>query len=146
MLLSKPVSYAVRALTYLAHERHEGAMLSSKIAELQSIPAPFLAKILGALTTAGIVTSVRGPGGGFRLAKDPAQISLYDVHVVFEGVTLTEECLLGHGKCSDATKCAVHRMWKGPKLALMSFLEETTIADLAGSEPVSKRSGKGQRR
>jgi Rrf2 family protein len=131
MLLSKPTSYAIRALTCLAVYREEGAILSSRIAEEWSIPAQFLIKIMGTLTTAGLVHSTRGPGGGFSLAADPASITLLRVLNLFEGVGLTEECLLGLGKCSDVTACAVHYRWKSPKSELMNFLSQTTIAELA---------------
>lgn len=142
MFLSKPVSYAVRALTYLAQHPDAGPHGSATIAEAQSIPAPFLTKILRLLTTAGFIASVRGPGGGFALVKAPEQISLLDVHSVFEGVALTDNCLLGHGKCADSTPCAVHDLWREPKKAMLAFLESTTIADLAGVTDRPKRRSK----
>jgi Rrf2 family protein len=142
MLLSKPVSYALRALTCLAHHRGKGVLLSSRIAAEQSIPGPFLVKILGALTTAGIVSSIRGPGGGFKLAKETEKISLYDVHTVFEGVALAEECLIGLGKCGEIPNCPVHQHWKEPKQVVNEFLKSTTIADLLNGEGKAKRPAK----
>lgn len=143
MLLSKPTSYAVRALTCLAIYRNEGPILSTRIAREQSIPAQFLIKILGTLTTAGLVRSTRGPGGGFELAVDPRGISLLDVLNIFEGVTLTEVCLLGLGECSDTTACPVHHRWKTQKLEVMGFLRQTNIAELARMRPDSGKSAGG---
>ncbi|MBI5058805.1 Rrf2 family transcriptional regulator [candidate division KSB1 bacterium] len=135
MLLSKPTSYAIRALTCLATYRHEGPILSTRIASEQSIPAQFLIKILGTLTTAGLVRSTRGPGGGFELAVDPRTISLLDVLNIFEGVALTDECLLGLGRCSDNDSCPVHHRWKTQKLEVMGFLRQTNVAELARMRP-----------
>jgi len=136
MLLSKPVCYAIRALTCLATYRNEGPILSTRIAREQKIPAQFLIKILGLLTTAGLVRSTRGPGGGFQLAVDPRTINLLDVVNIFEGVALAEECLLGLGKCDDSAACAVHHRWKSRKLEIMGFLRQTNIGELARMKPM----------
>ncbi len=144
MLLSKPVGYAVRALVHLAQHQDDGPQLNARIAEEQAIPGPFLIKILSSLTTAGYVSSVRGPGGGFTLRRDPATIRLLDVLNVFEGFGLTEECLLGNGICSDETPCHVHRFWTAPKAELMEFLESTTIHHLAFTESKSRKTVKSR--
>jgi Rrf2 family transcriptional regulator, iron-sulfur cluster assembly transcription factor len=130
MIFSKPVSYSIQALIYLAKNQNDGPVLTSRIAADGKLPAPFLSKILGNLTTAGYVEATRGPGGGFNLAVDPKTISLFDIYVLYEGFQLTQECLLGLGKCGGDTACAVHQRWKEPKRHYMEFLRETTIADL----------------
>lgn len=130
MIFSKPTSYAIRALVFLAMNRDSGPMLGSSIAKAENLPAPFLAKLMRELTQSGIVIASRGPGGGFSLGKEPEQISLWDVFAQYDGLTLAQDCLLGCGKCSDANSCYVHELWAAPKSALHAFLENTTIADL----------------
>jgi Rrf2 family protein len=131
MNFSKPVTYAVRALIHLAREGGKGPVLSSVIAHDQSLPAPYLIKVLGTLNAHGMVTAARGRGGGFTLAKDSKKISLYDVFTLFEGLALTQDCLLGLGKCGEVCHCPVHVRWEPPKGHMENFLRTTTIADLA---------------
>jgi Rrf2 family iron-sulfur cluster assembly transcriptional regulator len=130
MIFSKPTSYAVRALVHLAQNRNKGAILATDIATAETLPAPFLSKLLRELSANNVVMAVRGPGGGFLLNKDPAEISLYDVFMLYDGLTLSNECLLGHGACSDETACCVHMHWKPTKRIVEEFLKATTIADL----------------
>ncbi len=131
MIFSKQTSYAVRALVYLAQNNSKGAVLATVIAKAENLPAPFLSKLLGELSANGVVTGARGPGGGFTLAKDPEDISLYDIFLLYDGLTLAKDCLLGCGVCSDETACCIHEHWKNNKAAIEQFLKSTTIADLA---------------
>ena len=105
--------------------------MGSEIAESESLPAPFLAKLMRELTNSGIVKASRGPGGGFSLGRDPKEISLWDVFEQYDGLVLASECLLGCGKCSDDDSCYVHSRWAEPKASLKKFLVTTSIADLA---------------
>ncbi|MCB1060143.1 MAG: Rrf2 family transcriptional regulator [Calditrichaeota bacterium] len=83
------------------------------------------------LSSNGFVNSSKGPGGGFTLLRKPEEIALYDVFILFDGLTLAQDCILGHGVCSDETACCVHQLWKTKKAEVESFLKITTIADLA---------------
>jgi Rrf2 family protein len=139
MIFSKPWTYAIRALLYLAEHRDQGPILSTTIAENEGIPAPYLVKILGTLNSAKIVGSTRGPGGGFSLQVDPKKLNLMRVVVLFDSVDLFQDCILGLGLCGENEQCPIHRRWKEPKAGLMSFLEETTLADLALEAPDARR-------
>ena len=139
MIFSKPWTYAIRALLYLAEHRNEGPMLSTTIAESEGIPAPYLVKILGILNSAKIVGSTRGPGGGFHLQVDPKKINLMKVVILFDSVDLFQDCILGLGRCGENENCPIHRRWKEPKSFLMKFLEDTTLADLAKEAPEGRR-------
>jgi Rrf2 family transcriptional regulator, iron-sulfur cluster assembly transcription factor len=130
MLFSKPWTYAIRALLYLAEHRKEGPILSSQIADAENIPASYLVKILGTLNGTRIISSTRGPGGGYSLLKNPESIRLLDIVTPFESVDLFDNCILGLGHCSDNDQCPVHKRWKDTKLQLIQFLEETTLADV----------------
>ncbi len=139
MIFSKPWTYAIRALLYLAEHRNEGPILSTMIAEAEGIPAPYLVKILGILNTAKLVGSTRGPGGGFHLQVDPAKINLMKVVVLFDSVDLFEDCILGLGRCGENEACSLHQRWKEPKAYMMQFLEGTSLADLVRETPQGRR-------
>jgi Rrf2 family protein len=130
MILSKPTSYAIRALVHLASARDNTPVLGATIAEKEQLPAPFLSKLLRTLANSGIVKATRGPGGGFVLAKKPDDINLFEIFVMFEGMVLANECLLGCGVCADETPCPIHELWGPKKIVLESFLGGTTIGDL----------------
>lgn len=134
MLLSRPTTYAVRALLYLAKQETELPILAPTIAQAEQLPAPFLAKLLRTLSEAKILSSSRGPGGGYKLAKPADKISLQDVSALFDGMSLSHECLLGYGPCLDTTPCPVHKVWGPRKQYMQDFLEQTTIAGLLALE------------
>ncbi len=85
MKMSTKSTYAVRALIQLARDYKDVPICLSAIADRQSIPLPFLEQIFSKLRRAGLVLSVRGPQGGYKLAKDPASISLHDIITILEG-------------------------------------------------------------
>lgn len=76
MLISRTTDYAIRAAVLLAREKGGGFMLAREIARQEKIPAYFLAKILQDLARHGVLTSSRGPGGGFRLGMPAGDITL----------------------------------------------------------------------
>lgn len=134
MLLSRPTTYAIRALLHIARQNSDRPQLAPAIAEAERLPASFLSKLLRTLSEAGILISSRGPGGGFRLARPADEISLQDVSMLFDGLALANECLLGYGKCADQTPCPVHKVWGPRKQNVQDFLASTTIAELLALE------------
>jgi Rrf2 family protein len=85
MKLTSASAYAVTALAYLARERPGGHVAAQAIARDESIPEPFLLKLLRPLVRAGLVRSRRGPGGGYALARDPKDITLLEVVEAVDG-------------------------------------------------------------
>jgi Rrf2 family iron-sulfur cluster assembly transcriptional regulator len=79
MRLTQASVYAIHALVYMARRRQTGSMPSHEIARAQRIPEKFLLKLLKSLAQTGVLRSVRGPGGGYRLARTPADISLFEI-------------------------------------------------------------------
>ena len=98
MIFSKPWTYAIRALLYLAEHRNEGPILSTTIAQEEGIPAPYLVKILGILNSAKIVSSTRGPGGGFSLQMDPKRLPLMKVVLLFDSIDLSGMVFFDYGR------------------------------------------------
>ncbi len=85
MKLTRAGEYALHALAYLAATEPEHAVPSHIMAEAQGIPERFLLKVLKPLVSAGVLRSVKGPHGGYRLAKRPAQITMLEIIEAVEG-------------------------------------------------------------
>ena len=127
-VLSHTMEYALRATLYIARRAPDAVRLPEVAAEIRA-PARYLAKILGHLARAGVLTSTRGPAGGFRLARRHAVLSLSTVIAVFEPPG-QRRCLLGHGICGQSSTCAVHERWAPIARMSADFFARTTIADL----------------
>lgn len=129
MILSQTSEYAVRAVLYLA--RVDGGRASAEaIATALGAPANYMSKTLNQLAKSGVVTGTRGPAGGFRLAIDPAKLSVARVTQAFSTPRQNPVCLLGDRPCNSRRPCAAHHRWTEVTQAVQSPLEETTIADL----------------
>ncbi|MCL4814624.1 MAG: Rrf2 family transcriptional regulator [Vicinamibacteraceae bacterium] len=131
-MLSVTARHALRALTHLAGLPLGQSMGGRDLARAADIPQNYLSKILWALRGAGIIDATRGIGGGYRLRRPAASVSLIEVVEIFDKPRTASECLLdGTRPCSDHTACAAHASWREVKAAYLNFLEHTTIETLA---------------
>jgi Rrf2 family protein len=134
--VSQKLEYAMRAMIELA--RHtDGAELvpARQIAERQQIPLRFLEQQLGALHKHGLVESFRGAGGGCRLARPPAQITVADIANAIEGQVVPMACLepTDHTCFADA-RCGLQGFWGDVAQAIDGVFRQTTVADLAARQ------------
>lgn len=129
--LGRRGDYAVRAALHLARTHEQGRQKSSQIALAMDIPEKYLPQVLATLVRAGLVASVAGPQGGYRLAKEPASISLAQVIEAAEGPITSEECLVRGGACQLRDVCAVHETWASAQQSLVKQLGGTSLAQLA---------------
>jgi Rrf2 family protein len=127
-VLSHTVEYALRATLYVAQRRPDAVRLPEIAAEIRA-PSRYLAKILGHLARSGVLTSSRGPAGGFRLAAGHRGLPLSSIIAVFERPT-RRRCLLGHGVCGECSSCPVHEKWAPIAQSTADFFARTTIGDL----------------
>jgi Rrf2 family iron-sulfur cluster assembly transcriptional regulator len=132
-MLTQSVGYAASALGCIASMGGQ-PILVKEIAEACSIPAPYLAKIIHALSRKGLVSTQRGVGGGVTLARDPATLTLYDLCVALDDPIVQKRCMLGTAECSDERACPAHRFWTNHRTRQLTFLQETTIAQIAAFE------------
>lgn len=132
MLWSSACEYAVRASTHLAR-RPDALVQLRNIAREEAIPAPFVGKILQGLVRAGILRSVKGPGGGYGLARPPRAIALIDVRAAVDGTADLDICAAGRGSCSDDQPCPLHDAFKPIRQAIRRYLESTTLADMTAA-------------
>lgn len=134
-MFSETSTYALRALTSLV--RSGGATRSIGARELASsaaVPEAYLAKILSGLARAGVVKGTRGLGGGYRLNRRPEEIYLLEIVELIEGEQTTPVCFFGRERmCSEENPCTAHESWEKVRRAYLGFLEQTSLADVAGT-------------
>jgi Rrf2 family protein len=131
-MLSKSSKYAIRAVLYLANHTHETHKIGSKeVAKQLGIPAPFLAKTLQELTKKDILSSVKGPHGGFFLSKKNKQKSLLDIIECIDGIEKFDQCFMGQHECNDDAPCVVHHIYMPFKNKLIDKLKTKSIIEMA---------------
>ena len=135
-MITKTGLHAVRAMVALARlpvGTYAGAAAIAK--EIQA-PQNYLGKLLQVLSREKLVQSQKGLGGGFRLARDPRDISLLDVVEPIEHISRWSGCILGRPECSETNPCAIHNRWKAVRDSYLRMLRRTTLAELvAKGEP-----------
>jgi Rrf2 family protein len=135
-MLSATADHALRAVLVLARDGGRRMMRADEIADAIGAPRNYMAKTLGALAKAGIVTSARGPLGGFALAVAPEALTLARVIDLFDEPRRQTRCMLGNAPCDPTRPCAAHNRWIEVLEARRAPLASTTVADLlAGSAP-----------
>lgn len=127
-LISQTCEYALRAVLFLA-ENNDGPAASGEIAREIQIPSDYLSKVLRSLAGAELLTAQRGVGGGFALAKPPAQITVLDVvDAIDGGVGRITECPLGIK--DHFAVCTLHQLLDSALAHIQSTFRATSIADL----------------
>jgi len=129
-MLSNTADYALRALLLLARAEHGRAVRADEIADATGAPHNYMSKVLNAIAKAGLISSARGPSGGFMLALPASDITLGRVIDLFDAVPHNPRCMLGSGPCDPGRPCRAHEAWKAVTGARRSPLNSTTIADL----------------
>jgi Rrf2 family cysteine metabolism transcriptional repressor len=127
--------YALRAMVELAQHGGSGPVLRQEIAQRQEISADYVAQLCRYLQSAGLVEGVKGPGGGYRLARAAAGITAGDIIRAVEGPIAAVECIL-YGldeelACHRADGCAAHLLWHRLTEAISGILDSVTLQDLA---------------
>lgn len=130
-LFSAKIDYALRSILYLAQQPYGVPAQSRDIAEAENIPGPYLDQILAALKRAGIVRSIRGVGGGYELARSPAQVTVGDVVRAFSGNRLFEPSeALNRSKTFTTTTQCIRDFQRRAAENIWRLLDTTTIQNL----------------
>jgi len=133
MELTRKGEYAIRGIIYLAQQPAGRVSLISEIAAASDVPQTFLAKIFQSFAKLGLVTSSRGTGGGFVLARPASAITLREVVEAVEGPIVPNRCLLGN-TCDRGGPCKVHGVWRRVQTEVVSILDGVTIETLARTQ------------
>jgi len=107
-------------------------VLRQEIARRQEISANYVAQIFRQLTAAGLVVSVKGPGGGYSLVRSPAEICASDILRAVEGAFGLVHCVLDDDEtpCDRTENCVTHRLWTRLSLHLEEYLDSVSLQDL----------------
>lgn len=131
-MITTTSEHALRALIRLAQEPGDSLLGGGEMAAELGIPSNYLSKVLLTLRNAGIVGTMRGQGGGYRLLRAPGEITLIEVVELFEGISTRPHCFLGEKPvCSDEDPCPAHQYFRQVRKLYIRYLERTTIRMLA---------------
>jgi Rrf2 family iron-sulfur cluster assembly transcriptional regulator len=135
MRLTTKGRYAVTSILDLALKQSEGPIPLAGISERQDISLSYLEQLFARLRRQGLVRSVRGPGGGYQLGKDPAQISVAEVIEAVNETTDATRCQ-GAGDCQKGETCLTHHLWMDLSDQIRDFLGDITLADLVARQDI----------
>ncbi len=131
-MFSKTCEYGLRASVFIAIHSDKGQRLGIKeIAKEIESPVYFTGKILQNLVKAKLISSAKGPNGGFYLKKDSAPVSVLEILNALDCGAFFYNCALGLRECSDDHPCPIHNKFKGYREGLKNLFAETSIQDLA---------------
>ena len=128
MRLTTKERFAVTAMIDLALNSGEGPVTLAAISERQKISLSYLEQLFGRLRRYGLVESVRGPGGGYCLARPDADITIADVVRAVDEMLDATQCG-GLQNCRQAQRCMTHELWSTLNDRIYEFLSSVTLAD-----------------
>jgi len=127
MKLSTKGRYAVTAMMHLAiHDRY-GPVTLAEISQCQGISLSYLEQLFAKLRKRSLVEGVRGPGGGYRLARSPDQVTVADIISAVDERLDATRCF-GHENCQEGGRCLTHELWTDLSRQIFNFLEGITLA------------------
>jgi Rrf2 family iron-sulfur cluster assembly transcriptional regulator len=135
MRLTTKGRYAVTAMLDLAIHHRQGPVTLADIAERQGISLSYLEQLFARLRREGLVASTRGPGGGYRLARGPAEIVIADIiDAINERVDATR--CEGRADCDRDSRCLTHDLWTDLSDSIHRFLSDISLAQMIERESV----------
>lgn len=135
MKLTTKGRYAVTALIDLAIHQNEGPTTVAEVASRQGISTTYLERLAGLMRAKGLLKSIRGPKGGYVLARPAHQITLADI---IEAVDERMDATLcsGKGNCQEGEMCLTHHIWDELNQKIFLFLKGITLSDVIGKPSV----------
>lgn len=139
MRLTTKGRFAVTAMVHLALRDGAGPVTLAEISSRQKISLSYLEQLFGKLRRHALVDSVRGPGGGYRLARDMARISVAEIILAVDEPIDATQCA-GKENCRDEQKCLTHDLWATLNERIFDYLESVNLRQLMESQK-AKESG-----
>ncbi|WP_199611137.1 Fe-S cluster assembly transcriptional regulator IscR [Flocculibacter collagenilyticus] len=136
MKLTSKGRYAVTAMLDVALHSEENPVPLADISERQGISLSYLEQLFAKLRRSGLVSSVRGPGGGYHLGRDAQGISIGQViHAVDESIDATR--CQGKGDCQNGERCLTHTLWSDLSVRIEEFLNGISLAELVTRKDIT---------
>lgn len=133
MKLTTKGRFAVTAMMDLAMQNRAGPVTLAAISERQKISLSYLEQLFAKLRRRGLVDSVRGPGGGYRLAKDVVDVSVAAIILAVDEPIDATQCG-GRENCQDDKKCTTHDLWAKLNRHILDYLGGVSLAHLVNAE------------
>ena len=127
--VSKLTDYATVVMTDLARSP-ETVLNAQELARRTGVELPTTRKVLKRMAGAGLVDSYRGARGGYRLARAPERISVFEIIAAMEGPVAMTECGLDEGLCAQEAVCSVRGNWQKINRAVVTALKEVNLLDM----------------
>lgn len=135
MKISTRGRYALRFMLYLARHNTGSYIALKDVSEKEDISIKYLEQITALLSKFGLLISVRGPQGGYRLARDPANYTIADILRITEGSLAPVACLeTPENICARKDQCPTLSMWEGLQKVVMDYLSGITLENLLEKE------------
>lgn len=139
MLITRKADYALRMVDHLAR-RGGGPLAGPALARAVGAPESLAGKVLQQLQRAGIVASRRGVSGGYRLAREPAELTVLEVVEAVQGPLKINVCVTEGFSCERSPHCAVHPLWADLRRLVEERLRRATFSEPLGGDPAASRS------
>lgn len=139
MRLTTKGRYAVTAMLDLAFHSQINPVTLTDIATRQTISLSYLEQLFARLRKAGMVTGVRGPGGGYKLSRDPKEISIAAIIIAVDEPIDSTKCGSKKNCRKDNQTCLTHDLWVGLSGQIRTYLESISLAEVLTQEVVVER-------
>ncbi len=136
MRLTTKGRFAVTAMLDLAIDESGKPVTLAGISERQSISLSYLEQLFSRLRRSGLVKSVRGPGGGYRIAKPLSEISVSEIISAVDELIDATQCG-GHENCRDERRCMTHNLWSSLNVKILEYLSGVSLNDLVVAHQAS---------
>ncbi len=129
-IYSKGCEYALRILTQFPKDKLNQKYLAADLCRQAKVPIHSARKILQLLVENGYLEAVSGPGGGYRLIKNPDEVTLLALIKVIDGKDAFDRCIMGLPQCGSKNPCPVHSLWQKMKVDMIQEMSNKTLLDL----------------
>ncbi len=144
--LSTKGQYGVRAMFEIACGYPNSPVTIREISERQDVSVAYLEQILNRLRKAGLIKSIKGPGGGYLLSRKPEEISIAAILNELEGPVAITSCLNPEEGCVRVDSCVTHLLWKALGEQVEAFLQTITLRNLAAGDFIKNKRKKRKKK
>ncbi|MBZ4642691.1 MAG: transcriptional regulator, BadM/Rrf2 family [Deferribacteraceae bacterium] len=130
MKITRAGDYALNVMVYIGSQEKNKLFMRNELSEICGIPDSFLGKILQSLAREGILYSERGKKGGFKLLRDPSEITLYEIIKAVEGDIKINDCLVDSNFCAGLSNCNIHSVLNKIRDSFIEELKKYTLENI----------------
>ncbi|UOD34483.1 Rrf2 family transcriptional regulator [Deferribacteraceae bacterium V6Fe1] len=130
MKITRAGDYALKVMAYMASQERNKLFMRNELSEKCNIPDSFLGKILQSLARNSLLYSERGKNGGFKMVKEPSEITLYDIIKAVEGEIKINDCLVDPDFCTGLDSCNIHNVLNKIRDSFINELKKYTLENI----------------